>query len=200
VPLDTVVQALYSAGFRGDDLVKMAGIGYRESGGYNRFAHNPVPPDDSYGLFQINMLGKLASGREDTIQKITGSRAHEELYDPFVNAQLAYSLYKGSGLSPWGIKHDGVVDPLYKVPQDALDRAKTEAQKLYPQGYGDVAGPGGFGGPGRNVNVSSSPVSFNNTFHVQVATTGSGTDIDALVRQISYKLDSQMRRLQTTRR
>ena len=45
---------LKKAGFKESEIPVMVAIGMGESG-LNPAAHNPRYPDDSYGLFQINM-------------------------------------------------------------------------------------------------------------------------------------------------
>jgi hypothetical protein len=47
------------------DAVVAVAIALAESGG-NPAAHNPVPPDDSWGLWQINMRGHLGPVRRGT--------------------------------------------------------------------------------------------------------------------------------------
>jgi hypothetical protein len=50
-----VAQVALSAGLPAASAATAVAIAKRESG-YNTQAHNPVPPDDSYGLWQINRL------------------------------------------------------------------------------------------------------------------------------------------------
>jgi murein DD-endopeptidase MepM/ murein hydrolase activator NlpD len=87
-----IAGAAKSAGFSGDALVKAVAIAMAESGG-NIYAHNAVPPDNSYGLWQINMLGAMGPER----RKRFGLKSNEELYDPGVNAKVAYAFYKSRG-------------------------------------------------------------------------------------------------------
>jgi hypothetical protein len=95
-----VARVAYEAGFRGQALIDWVGIAMRESHG-NSLAHNPKPPDDSFGLWQINMLGALGP---DRIKKF-GLKAKEDLYDPRVNARAAYEMSGGgSNHGPWTIK------------------------------------------------------------------------------------------------
>lgn len=72
-------------------------IALAESTG-NIYAHNPNPPDDSYGLWQINMLGDLGPDRRARYNL----RSNEELFDPATNARVAYSLSnQGTNTTPW---------------------------------------------------------------------------------------------------
>lgn len=96
-----LVQTLQRAGFRGSALRTAYGIAKRESGGRAR-AFNPdrSTGDQSYGLFQINMLGGLGPAR----RKQFGLSSNEDLYDPNVNARAAYRMSKGGkDFGAWGI-------------------------------------------------------------------------------------------------
>lgn len=75
-----------------------AAIAMAESGG-NPNAHNSVAPDDSYGLWQINMRGKLGPDRRKRF-KIADNKA---LFDPKINARAAFTIYSdaGNSFSPW---------------------------------------------------------------------------------------------------
>lgn len=53
--IDQVARLALSAGLTADQAAVATAIAMRESGG-NTGAHNPVYPDDSYGLWQINRL------------------------------------------------------------------------------------------------------------------------------------------------
>lgn len=85
------------AGFSGDALRIAVAIALAESGG-NPGAHNPVWPDDSYGLWQINMIGSLGPQRRAAF----GLNSNNDLFDPAVNARLAYAISSGgSNFTPW---------------------------------------------------------------------------------------------------
>lgn len=81
-----------NAGFTGKDLDIAVAVALAESGG-NPKAHNATPPDDSYGLWQINMLGAMGPER----RKRFGITSNEQLYDPAINAKAAYSIFKSQG-------------------------------------------------------------------------------------------------------
>lgn len=86
-----------SAGLSADRAKVAAAIAMAESGGNPR-SHNPVPPDNSYGLWQINMLGSMGPTR----RKQLGISSNEELYDPAVNARaMAQISSGGSNWQPW---------------------------------------------------------------------------------------------------
>lgn len=84
------------AGFSGDDLGIAVAVAQAESRG-NPTAHNSKPPDDSYGLWQINMLGSLGPAR----RKEFGITSNTQLYDPATNAKAAYMVWKSSGWKAW---------------------------------------------------------------------------------------------------
>lgn len=84
------------AGFSGNDLKIAVAVALAESGGNPR-AHNAVPPDDSYGLWQINMLGSMGPER----RKRFGITSNDALFDPEVNARAAHTIWQGSGWNAW---------------------------------------------------------------------------------------------------
>lgn len=97
LPIGQVSANARLAGFKGDALKTMVAIAIAESGG-NPWCHNPNPPDDSYGLWQINMIGGLGPDR----RKRFGITNNNELYDPLVNAKAAYELSGGGqNFKPW---------------------------------------------------------------------------------------------------
>lgn len=88
-----------SAGFTGNDLNIAVAVAFAESGGDPQ-SHNPKPPDNSYGLWQINMLGSMGPDRRKRFKL----SKNEDLYDPATNARVAYGIYKeqgGSTFKPW---------------------------------------------------------------------------------------------------
>lgn len=107
-----------AAGFPPDTAEKMVAIALKESGGNPR-AFNGVPPDRSYGLYQINMLGALSADRI----RWFGLQREEDLFDPWVNTQAAYKLWAGS---------DANLDRHWYIYRDSRNAAKF-AQYL-PQG------------------------------------------------------------------
>jgi hypothetical protein len=88
-------EILRSVGFTGEGLRTALAVALAESGG-NARAYNPTGKDLSYGLFQINMLGGMGPER----RKKYGLASNEELYDPYVNARVAYDMSQGG--RKWG--------------------------------------------------------------------------------------------------
>lgn len=107
-----LARILYAHGLRGDVLKNAWAIAMRESGGVPS-AHNPdrSTGDDSYGLFQINMLNDLGPQRLEMFKKI-GVRQYSDLLDPEKNVKAFLILSKrGRDLGAWGIgpnAYDGV--------------------------------------------------------------------------------------------
>ncbi|HEV7648962.1 MAG TPA: transglycosylase SLT domain-containing protein [Actinophytocola sp.] len=94
---EQIAQAAHDAGFRGHDLTTAVAVALAESGG-DPHAHNPVPPDNSYGLWQINMIGALGPDRRHDFHL----DANKELFDPETNAKAAFAISgKGDSFQPW---------------------------------------------------------------------------------------------------
>jgi Lysozyme like domain len=85
------------AGFSPDESVTATAIALAESGGRPR-AHNPHPPDDSYCLMQVNMLGPLGPARRATYRLARNS----DLYDPATCMRVSFGISAGgSDWTPW---------------------------------------------------------------------------------------------------
>jgi|ERR1700750_343148 len=75
------------------DTATATAIALAESRG-NTTAHNSVPPDNSYGLWQINMLAH-------TTKELNISQ-NSDLYDPMVNANAMAKISNGgTNWKPW---------------------------------------------------------------------------------------------------
>lgn len=95
----SLMDILKSVGFKGEALKMAYAIAMAESSG-NAKAHNPnrSTGDNSYGLFQINMLGAMGPER----LKRYGLKSYEDLFDPYVNARVAYRMSNGGkNWTPW---------------------------------------------------------------------------------------------------
>jgi hypothetical protein len=92
-----------SAGFTGDNVKIAVAVAMAESGG-NPKAHNPVPPDNSYGLWQINMLGSMGPAR----RKQFNLKSNADLFDPAINAKAAFAISSGgTNWKPWSTYTNG---------------------------------------------------------------------------------------------
>jgi len=88
-------------GFKGYSLKLAWAVVMRESRG-NSNSHNKTSStgDNSYGLFQINMLGSLGEDRREKF----GIKSNAELLDPVTNAQAAfYMTNRGKDFGSWGL-------------------------------------------------------------------------------------------------
>lgn len=103
-----------TCGFIGRQAQTIAAIALAESGGETT-AHNSKPPDDSYGLTQINMIGSLGPDR----RKRFGISKNEDLFDPVINLKAAKVIYDGSGFNAWSTYKSGK----YK---DHIDESGTD--------------------------------------------------------------------------
>ena len=96
---DTALRSVLSAaGFTGAGLDNAMAVARAESGG-RPGALNPdsTTGDYSLGLFQINMIGDLGARRNAKYLKEYGQYGYkgpESLYDPAINARIAYDISK----------------------------------------------------------------------------------------------------------
>jgi hypothetical protein len=98
-----IAQNAYDAGFRGQALTTAVAVALAESSG-DPHAHNAVPPDNSYGLWQVNMLGALGPERRASFHL----KSNAELFNPAVNARAAWSISgHGSSFHPWSTYTNG---------------------------------------------------------------------------------------------
>ena len=140
-----------SGGFTGDDIEMAVSIAKAESGG-NPKAHNSTPPDDSYGLWQINMYGKLGPDRRKRFKL----SKNEDLYDPTTNARVAYGIFKQSGWTAWttytsGAAAKSAADTISKGAQKGFEESIKPADPL-TEAIGKLA------------NVKTSVDDFGKTF------------------------------------
>ena len=87
-----LVELLSAVGFKGSDLKEAWAVAKKESNG-RPLAHNgnTNTGDNSWGMFQINMIGELGEDR----RKKFGLETNAELLDPVVNASIAYYMSRG---------------------------------------------------------------------------------------------------------
>ena len=87
-----LVELLSAVGFKGADLKEAWAVAKKESNG-RPLAHNgnTNTGDNSWGMFQINMIGELGEDR----RKRFGLETNAELLDPVVNASIAYYMSRG---------------------------------------------------------------------------------------------------------
>jgi hypothetical protein len=85
-------QLLYCSGFKGMDLIEAWSVAKKESNGrplaYNG---NIKTGDNSYGVFQINMIGSMGGDRREKFNLTY----NKDLLDPWTNATIAFHMSNG---------------------------------------------------------------------------------------------------------
>lgn len=102
---------LEQAGFRGNGLKMAYAIAMAESTG-NARAHNgnAATGDNSYGLFQINMLGGMGPARRAEY----GLSSNDDLFDALTNARVAFKMsHGGTNWGPWSTYNNGAYKQYY---------------------------------------------------------------------------------------
>lgn len=107
----TLAALLRKAGFPEERVPLMVNIAKRESG-LNPLAHNPnrATGDNSYGLFQINMIDSLGPARLKQFADL-GVGSYEDLKDPWKNVQAAKRVHDSQGLGAWTTYQAALKDP-----------------------------------------------------------------------------------------
>ena len=102
--LKSMAKLAMDAGFTKDQAKIMAAIAGGEST-FDNTAHNTNrgTGDNSYGLWQINMIDELGPERRKGI----GISSNEELFDPATNARAAKYIFDRQGFTAWGAYTDG---------------------------------------------------------------------------------------------
>jgi hypothetical protein len=99
-----LVDMLSLVGFEGKALKTAWAVVMRESRGHPTSRNNtPATGDNSYGLFQINMIVTLGDVRREkfNIEK------NSDLFDPVTNAKAAfYMTARGTNWGSWGLGPD----------------------------------------------------------------------------------------------
>jgi len=104
LPVSNLGSLARSAGFPTEQAVIMAAIAMAESSGRAR-AHNNnrSTGDDSYGLWQINMIDRLGPERRRQL----GIGSNDALFDPATNARAARQVYLSQGFGAWSVYKNG---------------------------------------------------------------------------------------------
>lgn len=86
-----------AVGWPAEQIPKLSYVMWRESRCLPT-AHNPRPPDNSYGLIQLNMLA-----HKGWVGPIVGWDFNQ-LFDPYVNLRVGLQLWhKAGGWGPWAV-------------------------------------------------------------------------------------------------
>lgn len=176
-----IARILYRRGFRGRDITNMLAIAGRESN-WRPSAYNGKGPDRSYGLFQINMIGKLGPVRRARY----GISANEELFDPRTNIKAARLEFGDGNYAPWNI--DG--NPLAKTA-DWMPKAQAVTKALGYESGDPMPTPSRGGG---NVQVNG-----GNTINVapNIYITASGNnhqDAQRMAQEIIQIMEKEIRK------
>jgi len=90
-------------GLSKEEAIEMAAIGMAESTGNSGVRNtNPDTGDDSFGLWQINMIGNLGPDR----LRRYGLRSADDLKDPETNARVMAAMLRTDGKTAWGAYKD----------------------------------------------------------------------------------------------
>ena len=140
-----LAQLARAAGIPDDKIPTMVAIALAESGGRSK-AHNPDAStgDNSYGLWQINMLGNLGPAR----RKQFGISSNEELWDPVTNAKAALMILNSQGLGAWSVYKSGAYKDHLSSAQKVFQSIKAQPVKLgtslsNEQNISGMVAPGG---------------------------------------------------------
>jgi hypothetical protein len=96
-----LVELLSAVGFEGKALKVAYAVAKKESNG-RPLAHNgnQHTGDNSYGIFQINMIADLGDDRRDKFNL----KSNTQLFDPVINAKIAFFMTGGGeDWSSWKI-------------------------------------------------------------------------------------------------
>lgn len=125
-----------SVGFKGENANKAAAVAYAESTGDTRAHFTPEESnntDDSYGLWQINMIGDMGPER----RKKFGLKSNKELLDPQVNARVAFAISGGSNFSAWSTygkdKYKDALEKIKKLPDTTSQKTSAKPKTTSPQ-------------------------------------------------------------------
>jgi hypothetical protein len=105
-----------AAGFSQQEIPIMVAIAMAESGGRaDAHNNNRSTGDDSYGLWQINMIDDLGPERRRSF-RITSNSA---LWDPSTNARAARQVRNSQGFGAWSVYRSGAYKQYLPAAQQA---------------------------------------------------------------------------------
>ena len=89
---EQLIELLKTVGFEGKALRSACAVAKAESNGRPlAFNGNKKTGDNSYGVFQINMIGELGPDRRDKFDL----NSNAELFNPVTNAEITLHMTKG---------------------------------------------------------------------------------------------------------
>jgi len=113
-PVD-ILRLVLNQGFSEKDAVTLTAIAMAESGG-RPGAHNPRYPDNSYGLWQINMLDEPGYELGKERARALKLNKYEDLTDPEINAAAMRYVYDRQGMNAWSVYKNGTGSYKYYLP------------------------------------------------------------------------------------
>ena len=137
IPPEEVARYLYEAGFRGEALLKMVAIGWRESR-WRPTAHRSDRPKSELsgdlGLFQVNYTWfRNADGtlKQDFLNAI-GAASPADLFKPNIAAQAAWLISRGgTSFGAWSVSSEPGVgwsadgDPMNGIPSRIFEQSRA---------------------------------------------------------------------------
>lgn len=142
----TLRELLAAAGFKGTALDTAVAVSRAEDRTSDPRAHNdnPVAGDDSYGLFQVNMIGSLGPDRRARY----GLSSNADLFDPATNARVAYAMSNGgTNWSAWSTFKNGAYKAFLgtDAPVTGGDSSSTSSTSATPAGLPGIPDPSQLG-------------------------------------------------------
>lgn len=193
----TLVGLAKAAGFNDRDARIMAAIAMAESGGRST-AHNPnaATGDNSYGLWQINMLGGMGPER----RRQFGIGRNEQLFDPATNAQAARQVYQSQGFGAWSVFRSGAYRQFLPGAMQAQPMAGA-ASGAAPAGFNSAGLMGGLQSAGQQLGGAigteravKDQQAFNDLFNAYLGKFGEyKSDLDGVTRSAKQQLEDQQR-------
>jgi hypothetical protein len=118
--MEDIARAALQAGATPQEAAILTSIAMPESSGVaNILNPNRKTGDESYGLWQINMLGRMGPER----MRKFGLSSKTDLYDPVTNAKAALQLLrKGGGLRNWTTYTHGKHKPFYSQAANVVSK------------------------------------------------------------------------------
>lgn len=170
-----MVDLAKQAGFDENQASIMAAIAAAESSGNPR-AHNPVGRDNSYGLWQINMLGNMGPER----RRQFGIESNEQLWDPSINAKAAKTIFDQQGFDAWTVYKTGAYKKYLGTAQEST--GNVEASK--DENDGKVVDKGSIS---NSIGGLDSAGSLNERKGFVIHHTGSREDVNGVVNTLNQR-------------
>ena len=126
--IENLVRLALSVGFKKENAAIAAAIAMAESTG-NSKAHNTKYPDDSYGLWQINMIDRPGYMLGEDRRKRFNIKDNTELFDPTFNAKIAYKISGGYNFNAWTTYNNGRYKTFLRAAEEALQKLSSRSPR-----------------------------------------------------------------------